>query len=478
MENSSITRDNLPKSMRYASSSVNAVEADCQISRFDSVNGSSGFTATGSNIIRIRVKADGFLDTQRHLLEFTVAITGHEAQIDGSAQSFFDQMTISANGVILEQIDRYGLYSGIKRNWTSEYKDIQRHSAEAGGAVLASQTQLGAFGLAAADTAAAVKAASDAFLLASNGLVCDVALGNLGQILQVDESKVFTIQLNSGLLLNQHMKALPDGVQEIEIALRLKAHFGSMVGTGGANVVATINNPRIFCPTYKIMNPDVMASYRSMVAQQGVSIGGVTAKTYINSMPNSANKHVFQINDRSISLLGMVTALRSNNADTDRLCYSNTATNILFTGGHVNQYQYFLSGNSYPAQPIDLTTASNGKSLGRAYDEAVKTLSKPGHTYSHACPGILQFGSNKEVYTSGTSTASIDAGKGLLCVDLKKFDDESLRFKGINTARSSAPGTLEINMSAAPGEIKDVTTYALVEAIWVMSPQGNLTVIQ
>ena len=50
--------------------------------------------------------------------------------------------------------------------------------------------------------------------------------------------------------------------------------------------------------------------------------------------------------------------------------------------------------------------------------------------------------------------------------------------KGINTAQSGAPGTLELNMSAAPGEIKDLTTYALIEAIYVVNSNGSMAVIQ
>ena len=50
--------------------------------------------------------------------------------------------------------------------------------------------------------------------------------------------------------------------------------------------------------------------------------------------------------------------------------------------------------------------------------------------------------------------------------------------KGINTAMSGAPGTLEITMSGAPGAVQDITTYALVEAIYVVNPNGSMAVIQ
>ena len=478
MQQEQISLGNLPLSMRYSVTSVPAVEASSTLARFDSSNGNSGFSATGADQIRIRVKADGFMDTSKHYLFFKVNTTTAGANIDGDANCFFDRMTIESNGVLIEQIDRYALYSGIKRNWDSDNAELIKACGESGGDYLKTTQALGAFGLAGADTAAAVKVASDAFLAASNGLALETALSNLGDSLVAAESKEFAIQLNSGMLKNTFEKALPEGLNEFEIILRLKSATGAVVGTGAGNNDYTIDNPRLYCPVYKIENGDVMASFRNSMSAQGASWVGQTAKTYINSMANSANKQIYQINDRSQSLCGLVSAFRSNDADTARLDYSNTGTLVNFAGGHVQSYVYKLMGQNFPQSEVEMNLAENGLNVSRAYEEAMKAWARPGHKYSNCNVTLNQFKSLKNAYTSLVNSGANDAGKGLVSVDLKTFDAKELRMKGINTAMSGAPGTLEITMSGAPGAVQDITTYALVEAIYVVNPNGSMAVIQ
>ena len=478
MQQEQISLGNLPLSMRYSVTSVPAVEASTTLARFDSSNGNSGFSATGADQIRIRVKSDGFMDTSKHYLFFSVSTTTASANIDGDANSFFDRLTIESNGVLIEQIDRYALYSGIKRNWDSDNSELIKASGESGADYLRSKQAVGAFPLAGADTAAAVKVASDAFIAATNGLVLETALSNLGDDLVTGESKEFAIQLNSGFLKNTFGKALPDGLNEFEIILRLKTAQGAVVGTGAGNNDYTINNPRLYCPVYRIENGDVMASFRNSMSAQGASWIGMTAKTYINSMANSANKQIYQINDRSQSLCALVSAIRNNDADNARFDYSNTATLVNFAGGSVQSYVYKLMGQNYPQSEIEMNLAEDGLNVARAYEESMKAWARPGHKYSNCNVTLNQFKSLLNAYTSAVAPRAMDSGKGLLSVDLKTFDQKELRMKGINTAQSGAPGTLEITMNNAPGGIQDITTYALIEAIYVVNPNGSLAVIQ
>ena len=482
MQQEQISLGNLPASMRYSVTSVPAVEASSTLARFDSSNGNSGFSATGADQIRIRVKADGFMDTSKHYLFFKVNTPTAGANIDGDASSFFDRMTIESNGVLIEQIDRYALYSGIKRNWDSDNSELIKACGESGADYLKANQAVGAFAnVAGADVAAllaSVNTQKDAFIAATNGLALETALSNLGDALVAAESKEFAIQLNSGMLKNVYEKALPEGLNEFEIILRLKSATGAVVGTGAGNNDYTIDNPRLYCPVYKIENGDVMASFRNAMAAQGASWVGMTAKTYINSMANSANKQIFQINDRSQSLCGLVSAIRSNDADTQRLDYSNTATLVNFAGGHVQSYVYKLMGQNFPQSEIEMNLAENGLNVSRAYEEAMKAWARPGHKYSNCNVTLNQFKSLKNAYTSATNPAAMDGGKGLVSVDLKVFDSKELRMKGINTAVSGAPGTLEITMSGAPGAVQDITTYALIEAVYVVNPNGSMAVIQ
>ena len=197
MQQEQISLGNLPASMRYSVTSVPAVEASSTLARFDSSNGNSGFSATGADQIRIRVKADGFMDTSKHYLFFKVNTTTAGANIDGDASSFFDRMTIESNGVLIEQIDRYALYSGIKRNWDSDNSELIKACGESGADYLKANQAVGAFAnVAGADVAAllaSVNTQKDAFIAATNGLALETALSNLGDSLVAAESKEFAI---------------------------------------------------------------------------------------------------------------------------------------------------------------------------------------------------------------------------------------------------------------------------------------------
>ena len=478
MQQEQISLGNLPLSMRYSVTSVPAVEASTTLARFDSSNGNSGFSATGADQIRIRVKSDGFMDTSKHYLFFSVSTTTASANIDGSAHSFFDRLTIESNGVLIEQIDRYALYSGIKRNWDSDNSELIKACGESGADYLRTKQAVGLFPAVESNSKEHIDVATAAFRTATAGLVLETALSNLGDDLVTGESKEFAIQLNSGFLKNTFEKALPDGLNEFEIILRLKNATGAVVGTGAGNNDYTINNPRLYCPVYRIENGDVMASFRNSMSAQGASWIGMTAKTYINSMANSANKQIYQINDRSQSLCALVSAIRNNDADTARFDYSNTATLVNFAGGSVQSYVYKLMGQNYPQSEIEMNLAEDGLNVARAYEESMKAWARPGHKYSNCNVTLNQFKSLFNAYTSAVAPRAMDSGKGLLSVDLKTFDQKELRMKGINTAISGAPGTLEITMNNAPGDVQDITTFALIEAIYVVNSNGSLAVIQ
>ena len=443
------SRENLPRSMRYALTSVPAIEADCTLARFDSTNGVS-FSPTGANEIRIRVKGNGFLNGAKHYLYFKVTTATANCHIDGDAGSFFDRMTIEANGTQVEQIDRYALWNGIRRNYNADVYEINKKSVESGGGQLAS------------------------IATTTVGGVDKVALSNLGEEIAAGHSKIFCIQLQSGLLMNSHGKALPDGLNELEIVLRLKTANGALVSIGADAPTSVIADPRIYCPVYRVMNGDVMSSYNQL-ASQGISWIGDTVKTYVNSVANTTTG-TLQLNDRSMSLKALITALRSNTADSTRGTYSNTSFFLGNGTGLVTDYLAKIAGVNYPQSQILIQTATDGLNIGRCYEEAIKSLAKHGEKYANAQVDRHQFKSSTVTYTTATNTGAIDSAKGLLCVDLRKFDDAELRMVGLNTASNASPSILELNISTAMGSILDATTFALVEAIWTMDNTGALRV--
>ena len=452
-----ISNNNIPKSMRYGLQSATAIQASTSLARFSSINGTS-FTPTGSNQIRLRVSAQGFLDGEKHYLQFKIVTATADCFVDTHAGSFIDRMRIEANGVVVEEINSYGLYNSIQQTYNSDLSKVFKNAVESGAGQLEIKNQ-------AADGGA------------DNGKIVKAEVGSLGEAITATHSKIFCIQLESGLLKNHHKKALPDGLVELDIILTLAGNNQAVVAATGNAPTWTLSDPALFAPVYKIENADVMNAYRQTVASEGVMWSGSTAKTYINSVANSAGTKSLQINDRSLSCLGLVTALRDAGVNTTIDKYCNGAYGYNDGTGTVSRMKYMINGVNYPQSDIDIQVATDGLNLGRAYEESVKALAKDGKAYSEANVSRHQLkGSVNDVYASATDTASTEVPKGLLSVSLKKFDDNMLRMTGLNTSANSSPNVLEFTHTAFAAGGLEATTFAIVEAFFAMSPTGSLSV--
>ena len=451
----SISNDNLPKSMRYGLMSANAVQASANLARFSSVNGSSNFSPTGANEIRIKVKANGFLDGAKHYLSFTVTTAAQATHVDQHAGSFFDRMTIEAAGSVVEQIQSYGLYNSIRNTYNCPMDKLFSNSVGAGSACLEIESQ-------AADAGA------------DDGKIVKVRNGSLGEGIAAGNSKVFCIQLESGLLKNHHNRALPDGLVELDIVLRLAGVHQALVGAT-ADPTYTISNPNLYCPVYQIENGDVMQSFRQVVASEGLMWSGDTCKTYINSVSNSAGTKNLQINDRSLSCKGFVSAMRDAGVNSAIAQYANGAYGFTDGTGKITSYKYIIGSTQYPQSDVQIETATDGLNVGRVHEETLKALAKHGEKYAEGTVDRHQLkGTVLEAYASATDTGSTDAPKGLVSVDLKKFNDDGLRMIGLNTAANSSPNTLEIVHTAFAAGGCEMTTFAIVEAFFTMSLTGTL----
>ena len=476
-----VSNENLPKSMRYGLTSATAVSAVSKLSKFTSNNGSS-FSPTGANEVRIRVKADGFMDVSKHYLQFTITTADAASFVDTHAGSFFDRITIENNGAIIEQINSYGLYNAIRQNYNASLDDVLKTNVQSGAGKLGVKQEVGAFPQAtmagSAVTNAEVKTASDAFLTNTNGLNLNVNKSALGQSIASGATAIFTIQLESGLLKNHHNKALPDGLSEIELVLRLASNTQALVSAGAPTY--TLSEPALFCPVYMIQNADVMASYRNVVASEGVMISGTTAKTYINSIPNTATVHTLQINDRSLSCQGLITALRVGTADSTYAVYSNGAFGITASGSKAQQlrsYKYMIGGVNYPQTDIKVNPTDDNTDLGRLHEETLKALAKHGEHYSNSVVSLEQLtGAMGKVYASATDTGAFNAPRALVSVSLKKFSDDGLRMIGLNTSQNSSPNVLELDIGVAFGATVNATTFSICEAFYQMDGNGGLSV--
>jgi hypothetical protein len=475
----SITNSNMPKSIRYGLMGASAVQAETTLARFSSVNGNV-YSSTASNEIRIRFSANGFMQTEKHYLHFQITTAAADAVIDTHAGCVFDRMTIEANGSIVEQINSYGLYNAIRQNYNNDVNDIYKKVTESGSGGLNCKNTVGAFAnVSGADVAAlitSVNAQKNAFIAATNGLLLPVENSAAGEFITSGHSKHFVIQLESGLLKNNLGKALPMGLTELELVLRLAPNTQALASAGA--VTYTITNPTLYCPVMQVLNGDVLASYRSVVAQEGIMWSGTTAKTYINAVPLAAGTKTLQINDRSISCLGMVTALRKATADSTNAIYSNGSfgyTDVNSTD-KITEFHYQINGQNFPASNLKLSVAENGLNLGRAQEETLKALAKHGEDYAKSTVSVGQLVNEFDgVYAASPATTGTNVPRGLFSVDLKKMSDDGLRMVGYNSAQNSSPSILELDCTVALQNACTATTFSLVESFYQMSANGDLS---
>jgi hypothetical protein len=198
-----------------------------------------------------------------------------------------------------------------------------------------------------------------------------------------------------------------------------------------------------------------MAEYSQAIMESGITWSGDVVKTYINSIPAGAGSRNLQINDRSMSLKALVSAMRADSLIADVDSSSVGASNL--TG--LTQMRYIIGGKNYPQDQIQYSATD----CGRLYEECQKALAKEGE--SHCEPLV----------SKTTFTATDATGQGVMAVDLKKFDDEKLLMTGINTAASGAPNTLEL-ITAAAAVASEVATFAVCDAVFTLDARGQMNV--
>ena len=435
------TREALPASMRYALGSTDAVSSSTVERMFESNNGNV-FGPSSSNEIRIPIQADGFLDTAKHYFQFTILNKGttQASALDGDISCIIDSVRIEMNGIEIERLDGYAPLHNLKSLWNASYTDREMRNGKSGGPI-------------------------PAIANLTNGHELAAATG----------SATFSVQLDSGFLMGHHKKALPMGLNMFTVVIRLNTAAVALIGAhNSAAPDYQISNARFYCPVYQLTDPNVLAQYRQAAGTQGITWSGDTNKLYMGALTAGASTQVIQLNDRSLSLKGFVTVLRPS------ATYNNAqrATNSAFNLTGVSQFHYSIGGMNYPQVPIDLTIADAGLDISRAYDQCLKTFASAGYAHSEPLINKAKFVlADAAVTGAGLTIAQQGAvtGQGAVCLDTRRFDSDRLAMVGLNTAKSASPNTLQIIGSAAM-VATTTNTYAIVEAEYIMAPNGSVRV--
>lgn len=410
-----------PASMNYAMGKIPSVPATSVLRQFAANNGTVFSTTT--NEIRINVAAAGFLDGTKSYLYFTINNTndtaGQALVLDSDALCWCDQIRVESQGLVIERLERAAVYNNMRYRWQEGIGQIQARNAKCGGPVLAAPS-----------------------------------VGNSGQSLDEATSATFACPLPLGFLNNHGGKAIPKGAN-FDIIIRVNSVAAQCFNwESDAATAFTITNPRFYAPVMMVQSPEAMEDYQSALLDRGIAFSGDVVKTYVNSLSAGSGPKSAQINDRSRSLKALVSVMRTNTLRDDADSSSVGASVLL----GLTEYRYIIAGANYPQDTVQYSATD----AGRTYEEAQKALAKDGH--AHGEPTV----------SNASFTATDATGQGVIAVDLRTFDDETLSMAGINTAASAAPNTLELTMDAN-AVASDLTTYAICESIFVLDGKGGLT---
>lgn len=423
----------LPTAVRYGQQLPSAVDGTQTLSRFQSSNGNT-FKSNGANEIRINVSAPGFLIGDQGYLQFDLTNdSANDLALQGSAACIFNQLRIESNGVELERIENYGLLSYIL------------------------------------DAAEGSTSSANMLTMAGGSSPVGSSWVGTGQTVATTATSSFTVKLKSGFLTNSLKKAIPlVGTGGITIILRLETNLAKSV-KASANTISsiTVSNPTYFAPVFQINDADFAQRYQAMLSQVGLEWTGVSYKHYQNALTATATTQVGQLNDRSRSLRGFVTAVRPDAS----VVTAATAQSFSCCIEDISKYEYDISGQTYPLSGVEYSQTK----FGRAMEEMNKLLSVTGTTRV-SMNNFISKHDDLAVGNGAVGRAGSDSC-GLLCVDLKRYNDHGkLSMTGINTAASTTPSTVQITKDAT-GVTQTLNTYAVVDALYRLDSSGAFSVM-
>ena len=395
----------IPRSMRFGLSKVPSIDASSTLRMFSCGNGNVFNQAT--NEIRIAVSAgDGFLDVSKSYLQFQLSNldAAQTMTLSNDATCWIDQVRIESNGQLIERIDRMDLWSSLDNKWNSSFSDIQATEAKSGGPAFAA------------------------------------AMNTYGTSIAASGTLHYCIPIKAGLLSSNNGRAVPQGATfDIIIRCKTAAQAFTWAAADAATNLYSITNPRFYCPMFRLDNPAAQQEYNAVVANMGVAWTGRTVKTYVGSMTNVAATQTIQINDRSQSLLALVSVARLAGTLADA-----AAQKLETVPEEASRLMYRIDGKNYPQDGI---TCNNTDDYARVYEECQRAMAPDGKDYS----------------TSSIDSVSFLARSWAFGVDLRHFSDDKLSLTGLNTAASASPSVLEW-VKGDVGAASDVTVFAICEA--------------
>jgi hypothetical protein len=406
--------------------------------RFYSSNGNS-FSA-GFAEIRIPVSVNGLLSNQDASLNFTSTFTAGAitAKYDFSAFSFFSQIRVESNGVILEQIDDPGLLYNTMSQWNWTTSDIIKNNNKG----------LGMINLPAVASGILIKTGAT---VATGGDKISLPLNELLGIFSA--SKNIPLQNTSGLTVVCTLNPLTS-----------RAYFSAATGITTENITVSDIYLSVTCIE---TNQDYEQSLQMVKSEdqfKAVNILMTTARRYVGNVGAGAlSNSQIQINDRSKSAVGVWAVARITSDVTAQYATSNSSSNFPTYVNHA----LIINGQQYPVAGIN------------TYSELAEESFKVANQYRKQCPdkwteGGLVPRSMISTGTDGTGANGISSDTNCLSVNLYKTGyDETMYGAGFDLSASNSPNVLQL--SYTPSAASTVTVWVLSQAVLHIDANGILS---
>lgn len=352
--------------------------------RIPPVNGSE-FSPSTAPFIRLLFPAQGYINTINTTLEFDVALTGYGGGADyavrfqNNIQSIFKRVRLLYGSSPVEDILEYGYLVRQLTEWTSTNPNGSIDGTSIGEGI-------GGHTIRAADVSGDPVLTSvnvrQAFIqgvdtrTGGQGVVPNAASAISGYA----AGPVRRYQVTLALGVMQQEKLIPTKYMagqlaiEIELAPAAECIFATAAGTGAG-------------PTYKVFNvnliPEIInfspaydEQFLNGLRQGGVPIKFATWHTFQTSTQASRNIN-FSVHEKGRSVKSLFALQRA----APFTYTSDNGAAINSSNGIMQQYQWRVGGEYYPASPVQLSTTPSGAvSNGgvEAYTELTKALNIVG----------------------------------------------------------------------------------------------------
>ena len=500
-----------PKTLRYEPDAglPVAIEAKSNRRYFYPSNGDK-FGPTQTNVIRMTLNANSFLDFSHSYLQFTVKNTNTAAGAMGVdfGCPFFQRLQIMSGGQELEDVQEYGrLYSILQSvqgsRLTADETSLTQHQPFAGDAA----------GAASAVTQAMVTDATAAAQLAGLNTAIEATIDNAvnsrtGEGASYRHNVTTQVAQNGEITYNVPIisaffnidKYFPLLLTEQGLDIYLYLESTKNIGVHDNANIATanyeINNVRYVAHEVNLDDAFVNQMKASMQATGGVLSLSSTTYRYNNvagvaKIDAAAGTETVNISCRVKSLKGMLVRPQAQVVNNNHLTYA------ISTGQQcgISSAQFRIGSVLYPQSAIQVK-ASN---LGEMYNEIRKCFGTIG-SYAH---GTGLNGSTFRLMRE-RDARSDTAGSGtlrqhfLLAYDFETFA-KSATESGLNVADRALPVSLELNRAvildnagtgAAAGGIVNMTagnatadanqairydTFAMCDCIIYIDLMGKIT---